>query len=79
MRCSGVPKQIAEKSSPDPGADGHLVESWPAGLVVKERQEWFGRVFGTDGRQRWIKAVDLRSGSGSPAEECGVISEVPLA
>ena len=30
---------------------------------VKERRprvEWFGRVRGEDGRQRWIKAVDLR-------------------
>jgi hypothetical protein len=27
---------------------------------VKERQEWFGRVRGPDGRQRWIKAADLR-------------------
>jgi hypothetical protein len=27
---------------------------------VKERQEWRGRVRGPDGRQRWIRAVDLR-------------------
>jgi hypothetical protein len=27
---------------------------------VKERREWWGRVRGADGRQRWIKAVDLR-------------------
>ena len=27
---------------------------------VKERQQWLGRVRGRDGRQRWIKAVDLR-------------------
>jgi hypothetical protein len=27
---------------------------------VKERQEWWGRVRGQDGRQRWIRAVDLR-------------------
>jgi hypothetical protein len=32
---------------------------------VKERQEWFGRVRGADGRQRWIRAVDLRPASGS--------------
>jgi hypothetical protein len=30
---------------------------------VKERQQWLGRVRGADGRQRWIKAVDLRSAS----------------
>ena len=27
---------------------------------VKERQQWLGRVRGKDGRQRWIRAVDLR-------------------
>ena len=27
---------------------------------VKERQQWLGRVRGPDGRQRWIKAADLR-------------------
>jgi hypothetical protein len=27
---------------------------------VKERQQWLGRVRGPDGRQRWVKAVDLR-------------------
>jgi hypothetical protein len=35
---------------------------------VKERRprlEWFGRVRGKDGKQRWIKASDLRSASGS--------------
>jgi hypothetical protein len=32
---------------------------------VKERQQWLGRVRGADGKQRWIRAVDLRSGNGS--------------
>jgi hypothetical protein len=32
---------------------------------VKERQQWLGRVRGKDGRQRWIRAVDLRPASGS--------------
>jgi hypothetical protein len=27
---------------------------------VRERREWWGRVRGADGRQRWIRAVDLR-------------------
>jgi hypothetical protein len=27
---------------------------------VKERREWWGRVRGANGRQRWIKAADLR-------------------
>jgi hypothetical protein len=31
---------------------------------VKERQEWLDRVRGADGRQRWIKAVDLRPANG---------------
>ena len=32
---------------------------------VKERREWWGRVRGANGRQRWIKAVDLRPANGS--------------
>jgi len=32
---------------------------------VKERQQWLGRVRGVDGKQRWIKASDLRRPSGS--------------
>jgi hypothetical protein len=30
---------------------------------VKEQQEWWGRVCGPDGRQTWIRAVDLRRSS----------------
>ena len=30
---------------------------------VKERQEWWGRVRGPDGRQAWIRATDLRRSS----------------
>jgi hypothetical protein len=33
---------------------------------VKERQEWWGQIRGADGRQRLIRAVDLRPASGSP-------------
>jgi hypothetical protein len=32
---------------------------------VKERQQWLGRLRGADGKQRWIKARDLRPTSGS--------------
>jgi hypothetical protein len=32
---------------------------------VKDQQEWWSRVRGADGRQRWIKASDLRPASGS--------------
>jgi hypothetical protein len=43
--------------------------TWSAGgqldWWVKDRQEWFGRVRGPDGQQRWVKAVDLRPGSSS--------------
>ena len=30
---------------------------------VRERREWFGRLRGADGCQRWIRAVDLRPAS----------------
>jgi hypothetical protein len=40
------------------------IATWlPGGQLdwwVKERQEWWGRVRGAKGRQRWISAVDLR-------------------
>jgi hypothetical protein len=32
---------------------------------VKERRAWWGRVRGADGRQRWIRAGDLRPANGS--------------
>jgi hypothetical protein len=42
--------------------------TWSAGGTldwwVRERREWFGRVRGPNGRQRWVKAADLR-----PAKE----------
>jgi hypothetical protein len=40
-------------------SDGGQLDYW-----VKERQEWLGRVQGPDGRQKWVKAADLR-----PAKE----------
>jgi hypothetical protein len=33
---------------------------------VRERLEWFGRVRCADGRQRWIRAADLRPSNGTP-------------
>jgi hypothetical protein len=43
--------------------------AWSAGGTldwwVKERQQWMGRVRGKDGKQRWIRASDLRPASGS--------------
>jgi hypothetical protein len=61
-----VPQEIAEKSI-------HLSRykrpTWsPGGRLdwwVKERQQWWGRVRGKDGRQRWIPAVDLRPANSS--------------
>jgi hypothetical protein len=53
----------ADRREVDPPIE---VESatWSAGgqldWWVKERREWWGRVRGEDGRQRWIRAVDLR-------------------
>lgn len=44
------------------------VASWSAAGAldwwVQEPREWFGRVRGPDGRQKWIKAVDLRRAQG---------------
>jgi hypothetical protein len=56
----------ADRREVDPPIE---VESatWSAGGTldwwVKERRsrlEWYGRVRGKDGRQRWIKAADIR-------------------
>jgi hypothetical protein len=33
---------------------------------VKERQQWLGRIRGPDGRQKWIKASDLRPAKENP-------------
>lgn len=44
--------------------------TWSAGGAldwwVKERQQWLGRVRGPDGRQKWIKASDLRPARENP-------------
>ncbi len=44
--------------------------TWSAGGTldwwVKERQQWLGRVRGPDGRQKWIKATDLRPAKENP-------------
>ena len=34
-------------------------------LERRPRVEWWGRIRGAEGRQRWIRAVDLRPASGS--------------
>jgi hypothetical protein len=59
------PSQYAEadRRKVDPPVEVEVAR-WAAGGTldwwVKERREWFGRVRGPDGRQRWIRAVDLR-------------------
>jgi hypothetical protein len=51
--------------SADRGGNGHLVESRPARLVGERTAGMVGSGPGADGRQRWIRAVDLRLASGS--------------
>ena len=46
-------------SSRPPGHQEVRLNWW-----VKERQEWWGRVRGANGRQRWMTAVDLRPAKG---------------
>jgi hypothetical protein len=53
----------ADRREVDPPIHVETATSSKSGQLdwwVKERQEWFGRVGGADGRQRWIRAVDLR-------------------
>jgi hypothetical protein len=58
----------ADRREVDPPIQVELAMWSPGGQLdwwVKERREWFGRIRGEDGRQRWIKASDLRRASGS--------------
>ena len=61
----------ADRREVDPPIQVEMATWSPGGQLdwwVKEgrpRLEWFGRVRGADGRQRWIKASDLRRASGS--------------
>jgi hypothetical protein len=54
----------------DPPIEVQAATWLPGGQLdwwVKERQQWLGRVRGRDGRQRWVKANDLRPASNSQA------------
>jgi hypothetical protein len=58
----------ADRREVDPPIQVEAASWSPGGRLdwwVKERQEWWGRVRGADGRQRWIRAGDLRPASGS--------------
>ena len=53
----------ADRRDVDPPIQVESATWSPGGQLdwwVKERQEWLGRVRDTDGRQRWIRAADLR-------------------
>jgi len=54
----------AERPPRSQAADRGELATWSAAgqldYWVKERQEWWGRVRGSDGHQVWIKAADLR-------------------
>ena len=48
----------------DPPVEVQIATWSPGGMLdwwVKERQQWLGRIRGPDGRQRWVKATDLRT------------------
>jgi len=53
----------ADRRAVDPPVQVEMATWSPGGQLdwwICERREWLGRVRGADGRQRWIKAVDLR-------------------
>ena len=61
----------ADRREVDPPIQVEMATLTPGGQLdwwVKERRprlEWFGRLRGADGKQRWIKASDIRPASGS--------------
>jgi hypothetical protein len=58
----------ADRREVDPPIEVEIATWSKAGQLdwwVRERREWWGRVRGANGRQRWVKAVDLRPASGS--------------
>jgi hypothetical protein len=58
----------ADRREVDPPIEvetARVVESWPARLVGERTAGMVGSRSGADGRQRWVRAVDLRPVSGS--------------
>ena len=56
-------RRLEDRREVNPPIEVQLATWSAAGALdwwVKERHEWFGRVRGPGGRQKWIKAVDLR-------------------
>jgi hypothetical protein len=65
---AGLGAAEADRREVDPPIEVQTASWSKAGQLdwwVKERQHWLGRVRGKDGRQRWIRAADLRPTSGS--------------
>jgi hypothetical protein len=61
-------RAVADRREVDPPIEVEMATWSKAGQLdwwVKERQEWWGRVRDADGRQWWIRAVDLRPVGGS--------------
>ena len=61
-------RAAGDRREVDPPLEVEMATWSPGGRLdwwVKDRQEWWGRVRGKDGRQRSIRAVDLRPASGS--------------
>lgn len=57
----------ADRREVDPPVEVEVATWSAAGTLdwwVRERREWWGWVRGADGRQRWIKAADLRPAQG---------------
>ena len=64
-RADLVPSQYgeADRREVDPPVEVQVATWSAAGTLdwwVKERQQWLGRVRGPDGRQKWIRAADIR-------------------
>ena len=61
-------RAAADRREVDPPIQVEAATRAKAGQLdwwVKERQEWWGSGTRQDGRQRWIRAVDLRPCNGS--------------
>src|SRR5215211_5647603 len=69
----------ADRRAVDPPVEVQVATWSAAGTLdwwVRERREWFGRVRGPNGRQRWIKAADLRPAARIEAMTCQCLSSL---